>query len=150
MWPIELVVGNGQGQVETQGIELGMNVYLGTRWRFELNYDYFDWEVADSPQELVLSPNRADNQLGLAAFYFADRWDASFKYRWVDDFIWASGLFIGPVPSYGVADLSCNYRFSKRWRAGLEVTNLFDNEHWEVFGGTLIGRRALVHLDIGW
>jgi hypothetical protein len=30
------------------------------------------------------------------------------------------------------------------------MSNLLNNEHWEAFGGDLLGRRALVHVLFMW
>lgn len=34
--------------------------------------------------------------------------------------------------------------------AGADVANLLDNDHYEAFGGDLLGRRALGHLTYSW
>ena len=36
------------------------------------------------------------------------------------------------------------------WRVGVNVANVFDDEHWESFGGDLIGRRVLGHVEYSW
>ena len=69
--------------------------------------------------------------------------------RRVEGFEWSSGLYRGPVPSYGLVDLSAN-KVMGRYRVGIDVSNLFDEEHYEFFGGDLLGRRALVHVGYAW
>jgi outer membrane receptor protein involved in Fe transport len=54
------------------------------------------------------------------------------------------------VPSYGIADLNGSYRLSKYITTGADVANLLDNDHYEAFGGDLLGRRALVHVTYSW
>ncbi len=53
------------------------------------------------------------------------------------------------MPSYELVDLTVGRQLG-RVRVGVDVSNLLDEEHYESFGGELIGRRALVHLDFTW
>ncbi len=53
------------------------------------------------------------------------------------------------MPSYEVVDLTANRELG-RFRVGIDVSNLLDEEHYEFFGADLIGRRALVHLAYAW
>ena len=43
-----------------------------------------------------------------------------------------------------------NYRFTESWELGINVTNLLDDEHYQTFGGDILGRRALAHLGFSW
>ena len=72
------------------------------------------------------------------------------RYRWVDSFRWLSGIYAGPVPSYGVFDLNASFKLTDHITAGADVANLFDNDHYEAFGADLLGRRALGHLTYSW
>ena len=78
------------------------------------------------------------------------RWDGSASLRWVEEFRWAVGPFQGDVPSYTVVDLNGNVRFGENWSVGVSVANLFDEEHWEAFGGDILRRRALANVAFGW
>jgi outer membrane receptor protein involved in Fe transport len=57
---------------------------------------------------------------------------------------------VGLVPRYNVSDLNASYRLSKRWEVGANVSNVFDQRHYEMFGGDVLGRRALMHLAVTW
>ena len=74
---------------------------------------------------------------------------AALRARRVEGFDWSAGLFKGPVPSYELVDLTVN-KVIGSFRVGIDVSNLLDEEHYEFFGGDLIGRRALVHLGYAW
>lgn len=80
----------------------------------------------------------------------ADRWNASLSGLWVDDFRWVVGPFQGDVLSYATADLFFNYSLTDSWQVGLNVANLFDNVHYEAFGGDLLSRRALAYVTFTW
>ena len=65
-------------------------------------------------------------------------------------FDWLAGTYAGAVPDYGVLDLNGSYAVTPRVSIGADVANALDNDHYEAFGGDLLGRRALVHVTYGW
>jgi outer membrane receptor protein involved in Fe transport len=89
-------------------------------------------------------------QVAAGISYAVDKWDFAFDLRWVDDFRWAVGPFQGDVEAYTTADIRGNYYFNDRIGVGVNVANLFDNEHWESFGGDLLGSRALANVVVKW
>jgi outer membrane receptor protein involved in Fe transport len=137
------------GKVDTQGVELSVNTALHS-WRFEGGVSWFDYDIATQAAENPLAPNRPEWQTSLSAGWVADRFDATIDWRWSDGFDYRSGIFVGPVPSYSVLDLAANYRIDRKWSVGLSVANALDHEHYEIFGGDLLGRRALVSATLNW
>jgi iron complex outermembrane receptor protein len=140
------------GKVDTQGIDIGLNYYFGDGWNANFSYSWFDFEIRDSAPGLdrILLPNSPENKVAFGLGYRNDRWDAGFTFRWVDDFRWGVGPFQGDVESYGTVDLSGNFLLQEHWKVGVNAANLLDNEHWEAFGGDIIGRRVLIHLTTIW
>ena len=57
----------------------------------------------------------------------------------------SEGLEPTELPPYTTADLNANYALGTDWKIGVNISNVFDNEHYQMFGGSLIGRRALVY-----
>ena len=53
-------------------------------------------------------------------------------------------------PSYGVVDAGANFEINQHFTVGIFVNNLLDDEHWEAFGGDLLGRRALGNVTFRW
>ena len=82
--------------------------------------------------------------------YNAEKFGASIKMRWVDDFFWAAGAFQGPVPSYETADISAYYIVNDHIELGLNISNAFDDNHYESFGGDILERRALGSIAFRW
>jgi iron complex outermembrane receptor protein len=139
------------GQVDTQGVDLGTNVYLTSDWRLNLSYSWFDFDIQREFAQDPLVGNAPENKGSVGLGYVVDRFDAAVNLRWVDSFAWSVGtLFRGDVESYTTADLTANYRLTESWEIGLNVSDLFDEEHWQSFGGDLIGRRALGHVAYRW
>jgi outer membrane receptor protein involved in Fe transport len=140
------------GRVNTQGIDLGLNYYFLPDWTFSFTYSWFDFEIQDqsSPFANQLLPNTPENKVAAGVSYAVSRWDFAFDLRWVDEFRWSVGPFQGDVEAYTTADVRGNYYFNDRIGVGVNVANLFDQEHWESFGGDLLGSRALANVVVKW
>ncbi len=137
------------GRVDSEGIEVSVNSRLGDRWSVDLGYAWFDFDIRDRLPDDPALPNSSENRFNAGITFTGDRFDVALRARSVEGFDWSAGLFKGPVPSYEVVDLTVNQTFD-RFRVGIDVSNLLDEEHYESFGADLIGRRALVHLDFTW
>lgn len=139
------------GQVDTQGVELGLNVFLNPQWRINTSYSWFDFDVKNQLTQDPLEPNAPENAASFGLSYVTDKFDIGGSFRWSDEYRWVVGtLFRGDVPSFETVDLTANYRVNENWQIGVNVSNLFDDEHFEAFGGDLIGRRALGHVAFSW
>lgn len=138
------------GSANTEGVELSAKYAFNSRWRFQSSYSFFDFSVGQQSPEARLTPNAPAHQAKAGIVYAGKRFNASARYRWVNAFPWSAGVFAGPVPSYSVADLNVNWRINRRWGVGLDAANLFDNRHYEMFGGDLLKRRALAYLEMSW
>ncbi len=137
------------GQVDTQGIDLGLNAYLSDHWVFDFSYSWFDFSIKEQSVEDIF-PNAPEHKATIGLTYNADKWGGSLKIRWVDDFFWAAGAFIGPVPSYETADISGHYTINDRIELGLNISNAFDDNHYQSFGGDILARRALASIAFRW
>ena len=138
------------GEVDSEGAELAFNYYVSSSWLIDFNYSWFDFEVKDQAVGDQLLPNAPEGKMNLGVAWNGPKISARLGYRWVDDFRWAAGVFVGDVPSYSVVNLSASYQFTERLGFGLDVANATDDQHWETFGGDILGRRALGFLTIGW
>ncbi len=138
------------GEVETQGIDTALHVSLSPRWTLDTNFSWFDFEVQQDIPGDPLQPNAPERSFKAGVGYLGQSYDAALKVRWVDEFEWFVGPFRGTVPSYEVVDLSGNYHINDNWSVGVNISNLFDDEHFEAFGGDLLERRALGHVAFSW
>jgi len=137
------------GSATTAGVELGATYVLPSGWRVQGSYTGFHSSVSDLPEN-PLSPNTPGHQFSVGMAYERNRISSSVRYRRVDRFPWVVGIYTGPVPSYSVVDLNGGYRLTSHITAGADVANLLDHDHYEAFGGDLLGRRALGHLTYSW
>jgi len=140
------------GEVETQGIEAGLNHYFAEDWVFEATYTWFDFDVnpEDELRADPLAPNAPENKGSVGVSYLGDVFDVSLKGRFVEGFEWRAGVFQGNVPSYQVVNLTANWHVTPSWTVGLDVSNLLDDEHYQAFGGDILERRALAHVRYSW
>ncbi len=138
------------GRIETQGVELAVDHSFGDGWSADFNYSWIDFDYREELPQAPLGFNSPENKFNLGVSYVGERLAASARYRWVEEFRWTEGVVNGLVPSYDVVNLVVNYELSEGWGAGLQVSNLFDEEHIEVYSGDLMGRRALVHVKRRW
>ncbi len=149
--PIFVAISNrNYGKVDTQGVELGLYFAVAPGWMWTLNYNHFAFDVKEDVPDSPLVPNAPANQFSTGVSYSGAPLDAAVRFRWVDDFPWATGIFIGHVESYGIVDVNLGRQLNARWGVGLDIANVLDNDHYEVFGGDLLGRRALVNLTYAW
>jgi outer membrane receptor protein involved in Fe transport len=137
------------GSATTAGVELGATYLLPAGWRIQGSYTGFHSNVSDVPENPLL-PNTPGHQFSAGTAYARGPFSSTLGYRWVDSFQWLAGIYVGPVPSYGVLDLNGSYRLTEHITAGADMANLLDKDHYEAFGADLLGRRALVHLTYSW
>jgi iron complex outermembrane receptor protein len=140
------------GKVDTQGIDLGVSYFLPSGWRYTSTYSWFDFAVRDqlSGAERLVLPNTPSHAVSAGLAYERGRIGAGVDARWVDEFRWADGFFLGNVESYTTVDVTAIYPLSAAIKVALNIANLLDDRHWESFGGSLLKRRALVSLQYGW
>jgi outer membrane receptor for ferrienterochelin and colicins len=137
------------GRVNTQGLEVSLNRRLGDRWSLDLGYAWFDFDIRDRLPDDPALPNSSENRINASVTYVGDSFDAALRFRNVEGFEWSAGLYRGPVPSYQLVDLSAS-KVMGSFRVGVDISNLLDEEHYEFFGGDLLGRRGLVHVGYAW
>lgn len=143
-------VGNAS-KVDEWGLELGLSYYVTDELRVSGSYTYFDFDVKDASAGVAtnLSPNTPEHKFKLGLEYHkGEKLDASVHVRHVDRFQWMAGIFRGDVPSYTLVDLSGGYQLGRNLRLNFVVTNLLDHEHFQLFGGSLIGRRAIGSITV--
>jgi outer membrane receptor for ferrienterochelin and colicins len=138
------------GLVDTQGVDLTLNYYVTNRVVADFSYSWFDFEVKEKNERDQLLPNAPENKANFGLTYNSDKFSVSGKYRWVDAFPWAAGVFVGDIPSYGIVDVGFMYKLGNNWQLGVDVSNLLDKEHWQSWGGDLLSRRALGFVSYTW
>ena len=139
------------GEVETQGGEIAFNYYISDNWVADFNYSHFDFDVvtASSAGDRLL-PNAPEKKWNAGIAWRGAKLDAKISYRWVDEFDWAAGVFVGTIPQYDVVNVAASYRITDMFTFGVDVSNVLDDEHFEAFGGDILSRRALGFFTVNW
>ena len=137
------------GSATTAGVEVGASYLLPAGWRSTGLLHRLSFQHQRHTRESVVAQHPS-HQFSAGVAYEHGRVAGGLRYRWVDSFPWLAGIYRGQVPSYGITDLNGSYRLSKYITTGADVANLLDNDHYEAFGGDLLGRRALVHVTYSW
>lgn len=133
------------GRVTENGIELGLSFQPAVKWEVYGNYTYFDFNVEEStlPGD-VLVPNTPQHKGNLGVtFNNLDRWSVGAGVHLQEGFDWAAGVFAGHVPGFATVDLNGSYVINEWARVNLIWNNVLDKEHIELYGGSVIGSRAL-------
>lgn len=138
------------GEMNTRGAELALNHSLSRRLSLDASYAWLDFDIKDELAEAPIEVNGPEHKVTFGLTYNHDNISASASYRWVDDFRWAEGLLRGPVPSYSVVNVAGVYHLSNGWQVGLNVSNLFDDRHYEAFSGDVLERRVIGHVGFSW
>jgi outer membrane receptor protein involved in Fe transport len=142
-----IVVSYGNaGEAEEYGVELGVGVQLTDELQLQGNYTMFDFEVDTATVAIgdKLTPNTPEHKLNLAVAYQGDNgFDARIAGRFVSSYDWTAGVFFGEIPSSETVDVSVGYQVNQRVRLHAVSTNIFDQQVYQVYGGSVLGRRII-------
>ena len=138
------------GKANSQGIELDLRYFLGKYWNMDFNYTWFDYKVKEELIEDKILANTPEHRINWGMAYVSDRFDMSLRYRWVDGFPWAVGVYVGDVKSYSLIDLTSNFKIGDGFSLGANISNFLNNKHYEIFGGDILRRRAVASISYRW
>ncbi len=137
------------GRVSETGAEAGVNYYLSEELSLNANYAWFDFNILEQSANDQLMPNAPRNKLnGGVTYRSALGYEAGITVKYVPSFDWAAGIYQGRILAYTLVDLAARYNITPRIDAGINVSNLFNRVHYEIFGGSLLKRRAIATLTV--
>jgi iron complex outermembrane receptor protein len=140
------------GRATEQGIEIGTRIPIGRRLALDGSYTFLDVSI-DAASLLVgdvLEVNTPRHKGSLGASYRSGPIDAGATLRLVDRYDWAAGVFAGPVPARQLVDMRAAVHIGRNLVLQAVATNVFDQRQYEIFGGSLVGRRVLVGMTTAW
>jgi len=133
-----------EGEVNEQGIELSGGIALTDEFSIGASYSYFDFDVESQQAGDQLLPNTPEHKATFTADYRgAQGLDLGIAVRLVDGYQWAAGVFNGYVPAAELVNVTVGYRINNYVRVHAIATNIFDQQRFQMFGGSVIGRRIL-------
>ena len=147
--PAFVISYSNAGRVNEYGGELSINYHITDEILLGANYSYFKFEVKDQKVGDVLLPNAPKNKGNVSISYFGrNGLNFTIRLKAVEEYPWAAGVFRGDIPGYGIVNVAGGYRVHENVHLGVTVTNVLDKEHFELFGGSVNGRRAVGSLAV--
>ncbi len=147
--PALIITPTNIAEVIERGLELGISYYLSNQLTITANAAWLGFRVVENSltaQKIV--PNTSPRRYNIGLSYTEPRrFDASIMLRYADGFPWVAGLFEGYVPAYAVVNLNAGYYLSDDLRLSINIFNLLDRAHYEIFGGTILRRYATAALS---
>jgi outer membrane receptor protein involved in Fe transport len=132
------------GNVTERGIELGVGYQFTPELRTDVSFTGFDFEVKSQQAGDQLLPNTPSKKANIAVSYAGGQgFDANVSLRMVDGYQWAAGIFQGYVPASEFLNLGAGFRLNNNLRIHAMATNVLDQERFQLYGGSVIGRRVL-------
>ena len=130
------------------GVDLGIGYQLTDEVRVDGTYSTFNFTVNSQQLGDQLLPNTPKHKETLTVAYQGktNGFDADVSGRFVPEYDWAAGVFVGKVPSSQSINASVGYQITPRYRFSVNGTNIFDQKRYQLFGGSIIGRRVLAGL----
>jgi iron complex outermembrane receptor protein len=132
------------GYVREAGAEIGANYYISDEWLIRGNFSSYLFEVLESSVNDVLIPNSPEFRVGGGVTYTYARGEIGVTAKYVPTFAWAAGIFRGTIPAYAILDLSTTYHATENLMLSLNISNALDREHYQIFGGSILGRRSVL------
>ena len=149
------------GPLTVQGMDLAVTYMANRNLSLGGTYSYLTTnEVGDVMNEdkfldlegdgLVDNPlNAPEHKATMNALYAGDNgWSGSLSMRWVDEFAWATGVFVGTIESYSLFDASVSYAVTDNMEIAVIGTNVLNEEHVEMIGAPELGRRLVGRVSI--
>ncbi len=138
---------NNAGKVDEYGLDLSSNFYLTDSWIINANFSLFKFDVLEKASNDILLPNTPEYKINGGLTYISPSGhSAEINIKYIPEYPWAAGIFRDAViPSYMIVNIAGNYILTKNISFNLNVYNIFDNVHYEILGGSLLRRRALLN-----
>jgi iron complex outermembrane receptor protein len=132
------------GRVTERGVEVGLGYQFTPELRGDVSFTGFDFTEKSQQLGDQLVPNTPSKKGTFALSYTGQQGlDGNVTVRLVDGYQWSAGVFQGYVPSSEFVNLSAGYRISNYVRVHATATNVFDQQRFQLYGGSVIGRRVL-------
>jgi len=133
------------GRVKEKGMEAGLSMQITGALKGELSYALFTFKVEEASLGAdALLPNTPKHKGALGLTWQGARGlDLTGSLRMVSGYQWSAGVFTGYVPPSQFVNGGASYQASPRLKVFLTGTNIFDQQRFQVFGGSVLGRRLI-------
>ena len=147
---------NSNTRVRTQGFSVGINYYINNYLTLNGNYSFNELTKVDQSDPIIPAYNTPENKFNIGItgrdIHLLDtdafrKFGFSINYKWVEGFLFeGSPQFTGLIPSYDLLDAQVSMVLDKlHTTIKVGASNIFDNKHFETYGGPYIGRLAYIN-----
>jgi iron complex outermembrane receptor protein len=146
--PTFVVSNTNVGEVDQWGFELNLNYFITQKLLVDVGYTNYNFSILKSNDSQKLLPNTSPNRykIGLS-FVERNLLDIKLDFAYTQGFDWLAGTMVGYVPDYAVLNLNAGFYPIKNLEVGINIYNLLDRKHYEMFGGTYIPRYTTIKLS---
>lgn len=143
------VVSNANvGKVDEYGMEFEIMYQPIEHLSIKADYSYFGYEIVENKSSQPLLPNTSPHRFNFAVNYNQpESFDAGISVLYSEEFKWLAGIYAGKVPSYAVVNLNAGIDITSNLNLGINVFNLLNRKHYQIFGGTYLPRMATARLS---
>ncbi|MCE1163877.1 MAG: TonB-dependent receptor [Bacteroidetes bacterium] len=139
--PAFVVSNTNIGTVKQYGVDVTLSYYINRNIYLTGNYSRYDYNIDKNPGDPDILPNTSPNKAGMSVTYqLQNKFDATLSFLYSDRFDWLAGTYAGVVPAYKIFNFNAGYYILKNLQLGAYVYNIFDEQHYEMFGGTFMPR----------
>jgi iron complex outermembrane receptor protein len=132
------------GKATQYGFEAGAGLQITDEIRADAGLAVFQFDISEQATGDQLLANTPSAKGHLALSYAGRQgFDGGLTFRWVKGYDWAAGVFAGHIESQAVVDASAAYAVNNNVRLFVTGTNIFDQERFAIYGGSVNGRRIL-------
>jgi iron complex outermembrane recepter protein len=145
---------NSNNTVQTQGLSVGVNYYLGQYYTLNGNYSWNQLVKTNEEDPIIPAFNTPTHKynLGITARGIKPQKSSpneigfGVNYKWIQGFVFeGSPQFTGFVPTYDLVDAQVNYSFKPQHiTAKIGCSNVLNNKVIQTYGGPRIGRLAYI------
>ncbi len=146
--PVFAVSNANVGKVDEYGVEVELVYQPIERISIKTGYSYFGYKVIENKSSQPLLPNTAPHRANISLAYSnPKKYDAELALQYSDSFKWLAGTYFGKVPAYAVVSLNFGMNITRNLTLGMNIFNLFNTKHYQIFGGTYLPRQATARLS---
>jgi outer membrane receptor protein involved in Fe transport len=141
--------GGNAGRATEHGAELAMQWRRNTNWQFDANYTYYGFTLEKNSffaGDSVLS-NTPKSSGNVAVTWMRPQGTrVRIGARLSEQFQWRSSIWIGTVPPMASVDVVLSHPLSRALTASVVGTNILDQQRFQFYGGSLVGRRVMASM----
>jgi iron complex outermembrane receptor protein len=135
------------GKATQYGVEVAAGYQFSPGFRADGSFALFRFDINDQLAGDQLLPNTPRAKGNVSLSYSGRKGiDAGVTFRSAKGFDWAAGVFAGYIEPQTTVDANVGYAVNNNLRFYLTANNLFNQERFSIYGGSVNGRRVLAGL----